>query len=730
MSKKLLIISHAFPPNPGIGGRRWAKFAKYLSRKGFQIQVLASENVSGVQSEWNEDIRGINVKYLPYKFPKIVSYPGRTLVDRIYYRLMVYLLKLRDNGNYFDRTTFWKHQVQEEIAYYIEKEHYNCVIVTAGPFKLSHYIAEMKQKFPTVKFIVDFRDLWTEDFEITSFSGLSFHRKLKEKKIEKETVHYADKVITVAPKLNEYFGSLTIKNKTEVIPNGFDPEDFKEQTGKDCTREDGMIRFVFTGTLYINLDYILKPFFEGLAALRSSDPELYRRISIEFIGNFPATYLRYITENKLDIVSVTSKLPLNEVYRKINESSYCLLFLNDIYNFALSTKFCEYISQKRKIVVVSNYGPAAKFIQKNQLGFWIDPSKSHEELRKLIESSLHGNALQWNTTFDINEFSLASLTDKLIGIIESDNYPKTCTVNQKHLLLTFDYELYLGSLSGTVENCLIRPTSEILSILKEVGIRNAVFFVDTSYLIRIKANKNCVEDYKKLREQLIGILKEGHFIFPHIHPHWSDAVYDEQKNQWILNDLSKYRFHNISFADQVFYFEESIRLIQELQAAAGVNYAIDSYRAGGWCLQPFDKFMPFFKKHGIRYDFSVLKGFRKITNDVYYDYTKVSPKPVYKFSESVDVEDKNGSFTELSISSINISYQSPFLNKVFNKYLWVTKNRSMGDGVSIKQTEEAFIREIEMHQHEEHIQNIEMASLELLTFYKMNIYKDFLGQND
>jgi hypothetical protein len=42
--KTILIICYGFPPFPGIGGRRWAKFSKYLSSYGFNINVIASKN--------------------------------------------------------------------------------------------------------------------------------------------------------------------------------------------------------------------------------------------------------------------------------------------------------------------------------------------------------------------------------------------------------------------------------------------------------------------------------------------------------------------------------------------------------------------------------------------------------------------------------------------------------------------------------------------------------------
>ena len=47
----------------------------------------------------------------------------------------------------------------------------------------------------------------------------------------------------------------------------------------------------------------------------------------------------------------------------------------------------------------------------------------------------------------------------------------------KNILLTFDYELFLGHISGSVNDCLILPTNKILSILSDQNIKHSMFFV-------------------------------------------------------------------------------------------------------------------------------------------------------------------------------------------------------------------------------------------------------------
>jgi glycosyltransferase involved in cell wall biosynthesis len=420
MQSNVIIVSHVFPPSPGIGGRRWAKFGKYLKYKGYDIGVISADKLGKSVSSWIEDVNSLKVETLPFRFPKIVAYPCKGFLNKINYFISLCILKLIDKGNYFDKTIFWKKQIQKRISELIDKDKTNVVIVTVGPFRLAHQVVSLKKTFPNVKFIVDFRDYWTHDSEITAFSGLSEKRKKYERYLEKETILLADKVIVVAGKMKQYFEGLEGTGKVHVIPNGFDPEDFTHLTLTKNEVNSDSIKFVFTGTLYINLDYILHPFFDALRKIKEDYPEIYSRIKIEFIGTFPRAYIDLIRNYGVsDSVLIFDELPLKEIYSKINSSQFCLLFLNDVYSFSLSTKFCEYISQKKKIVVVSSKGEAAEFVVDNKLGFWINPENAFSDLLNLIKLNEQGKAAIWNTDFDINKFSLKNLTDELIQLIEN-----------------------------------------------------------------------------------------------------------------------------------------------------------------------------------------------------------------------------------------------------------------------------------------------------------------------
>ena len=727
MPKKTLIVSHVFPPAPGIGGRRWAKFAKYLSRKGYDITVLTAKNSSVTVSEWTDDVNGIRIETVPFHYPKTVSNPKQGIFGKFGYFFWIYFLKIVQRGNYFDKTIFWKKQVQDKISEIIVNQGIECVIVTGGPFKLTNHVIKLKHKFPAVKFIVDFRDLWTEDSEITFFSVMSLRRKRYEKELEKETVLLADKVITTMESMSNYFSSLSVANKFLTVSNGYDPDDFSgiKETGM---KDKDKIVFVYAGTLYINLQYIIRPFFAAIGELKKTNPDLFKKLEFRFIGKFPQEYLNLINEyNVSEVIKVLNTLPLAETISHIKTADYCLLILNDVYNFNLSTKFFEYISQKKKVVVVSKQGLASEFIVNNKLGYWFSPNTCYDDLLKLISNPLSN---KWESSFDLEQFSVNSLTNKLINAIE-ENINADVGKPKRNLLLTFDYELYLGKQSGTVQNCILKPTNRLLEIFSRYQIKNAIFFVDCTYLMRLKERNEpeSVNDFKLIINQLTEIIKSGHYIFPHLHPHWKDAVYDPATNQWTLENAEAYRFHKLNEADRDAIFSFSVNLLKNIVSTAGMNYQIDSFRAGGWCLQPFLDFKPYFEKYGIVNDFTALRGFSLNGKNILYDFNNIPLKNIYKFSENMEEISAEGKFNEFVISVLSISNARRFLNKFLYKYLSLVKDRTFGDGYSAVDGEAEVIRSMQAMREIQRYKS-EMASIDLLTILTYPAYEEHIDKND
>ena len=298
----------------------------------------------------------------------------------------------------------------------------------------------------------------------------------------------------------------------------------------------------------------------------------------------------------------------------------------------------------------------------------------------------------------------------------------------KKLLLTFDYELFLGSKSGSVQNCLIKPTNSLLSILESHQIKNAIFFVDTTYLVKLNDQPHlaCKNDFLEIKNQLCLLVEKGHYVFPHIHPHWLDAVYKEDTNEWSLTNYSKYRFHHATSEEKIDLFSNSFKILNEVFDHYDSIFSEIGYRAGGWSIQPFSDFKLLFEKHNIGHEFSVIKNFKNLSEAQYFDFTYCPTKEFYAFDDDPCTENKQGNFCEYTISTMPISKYIYWLSKIWNKYLYKTGQINFGDGKSVVSNNTAITHS---NKNDLDSNKNEMISIELLSEIKLNNYKRFLSNN-
>jgi glycosyltransferase involved in cell wall biosynthesis len=407
--KKILLICYAFPPYPGIGGRRWVKFAKYLRRRGHQVTVIASENpYPDKVSEWSKDAEQLTVHQLPLNFPKaLITFPGG-ISGRIRYRLALQKVKRQGKGNYYDRALFWEKPLLKEASALIEKEGIKNVIVSGAPFHLVHHASKLKKMYPEIHFIADFRDLWVADDSLSALGSLDEERKKEEARMEEEVCKAADVITCVSEEMAAYFNKIAGSTKARVVLNGYDTDDFKGL--RQTEKKEDRIRFVFTGNLYNNLDPVFKPFCEALLRIKKEKPDIYKKLRFDFYGTSAMAQREIVKEKELGAIHFHAPVSLQKTLEEINASDYCLLFLNDVYAFSLSTKFCEYIALRKPIVLFSKKGKASEFIETNGLGWWIDPDAAYESLLKMLNTEKNSTV---SDSFDYAQFSVENIVTEL-----------------------------------------------------------------------------------------------------------------------------------------------------------------------------------------------------------------------------------------------------------------------------------------------------------------------------
>ncbi len=244
-----------------------------------------------------------------------------------------------------------------------------------------------------------------------------------------------------------------------------------------------------------------------------------------------------------------------------------------------------------------------------------------------------------------------------------------------NIFLTLDYELFSGSNPGTVENTILLPTRKLLEVADRHHAK-FVFFVDSGYLEKLQrytdTYPHAKRDFDAVTAQIRELDAKGHDIQLHIHPHWEDCSYDE--NGWHM-DTSRFRIHHFSEEEIDDIVGRYKRVLTDI-----VGEKLFAYRAGGWCLQPFDKLGPILKKHGIWLDSTVYAEGYNSSLTHFYDFRGMPQKSYYRFEEDPVKEEPQGYFHEVPISTFRVS---PFFfwRFAYTKKFGKNEHKVFADGI-------------------------------------------------
>ena len=252
---------------------------------------------------------------------------------------------------------------------------------------------------------------------------------------------------------------------------------------------------------------------------------------------------------------------------------------------------------------------------------------------------------------------------------------KLKSFNHMNIYITLDYELFLSSQTGTVANCLLKPTTALLEVLDKYGIK-ATFFVDAAYLLRLSQIPELKEDYDAVSGHVKFISEAGHSIQIHFHPQWLYSSYSD--GLWSM-DMEHYKMSNMSDEDINSFFVESYNLLQSLSVSR-----ISTFRAGGYSLMDFSRYKDLFCQLGIKNDSSVLRGSCCASKYQNYDFSVIPQKSHYSFSKSIIIEDLSGCMIEYPISTF--TYHG--LNTTVKTFWGIKKTspemlKKWGDGKSV-----------------------------------------------
>jgi glycosyltransferase involved in cell wall biosynthesis len=393
--RKLLIISYVFPPVGGIMVQRVLSFARYLPEHDIDVHVLSC---------WNPATPVYDPGLLKLVPPQVKSYHAFTPEPPFYLRKKVWSLIVGQKSTRLAQepprpsTSAWKRAIKDRLqrvlspdaqvlwvpfavrkAARIVRQHaIDTVLVTAPPFSLFLAGRELKQRFPHLRLISDFRDEWLR-FMLTDFdhyAGDSIRQSAE--RIERETVEGSDLVVAVTrsslEEIRARYPALPA-SRFALVPNGYDPALFRNFH----SRQHGGSRIVVThnGTAYRTSSPVYY-----LDALDGMPDAIRSGIETRFIGRVAETEAP-LFKNRQSPIRLYGFLPQVEALRQVEETDYLLLTMTN--DFSLPGKLFEYLATGKPVLALSPSGGEVDRLLRETQGGWCVPHDNPPAIRGMLE---------------------------------------------------------------------------------------------------------------------------------------------------------------------------------------------------------------------------------------------------------------------------------------------------------------------------------------------------------
>jgi len=428
--KKVLIITYYWIPSGGAGVQRWVKFTKYLRGFGWEPVIYTPENPEYPSEDFSfaSDIPSdvVVVKkpiWEPYNiYRNLLGKKGEQInagfISENKKSGFMEKLSIWIRGNFLipDPRKFWIRPSVNFLTKYIEVNNIDAIITTGPPHSMHLIGLGLKKRFPSLKWIADFRDPWT-NIDFYADLNLTFFADKLHRAMERKVIQSADNVIVVSNGMKDEFELLTPKS-LEIITNGYDDDD----TSVDNVALDEKFSLAHIGTLNAARNPII--LWKVLGELCLQNPLFKTDLQICLVGKTDFSVISDITKNGLlDNVEKINYLTHTEAIQKQQQSQVLLLLINNSNNAKgiLTGKFFEYLAAKRPIFAVGPAdGDVAKVLNETLAGEMVgfeDAEHTKKVILNYYKKYKEGSLNIDSTSFE--KYSRKNLTSQLVNILES-----------------------------------------------------------------------------------------------------------------------------------------------------------------------------------------------------------------------------------------------------------------------------------------------------------------------
>jgi hypothetical protein len=427
--KKVLIITYYWIPSGGAGVQRWVKFAKYLRQYGWEPIIYTPENPEypSIDHSFEKDIPAdITVLktsiWEPYNVYRNLTGKKNQAINAGFIsenkkqswkdKLSIWI-----RGNFLipDPRRFWIKPSVRFLSDYLKENPVDAIITTGPPHSMHLIGMGLKKNFPSLPWVADFRDPWTnidfyKELNLTWLADKIHH------KLEREVIQNADTVLVVSRGMEEEFAPMKPK-KLQVITNGYDESDVQVGT----LTLDGRFSISHIGTL--NAARNPRIVWKVLSEICAENVDFKKDLQIQLVGKVDFSVLEDIQSYGLqEQLLKIDYLSHSEAIAKQNSSQVLMLLINQSGNAKgiLTGKFFEYLAAKRPILAVGpTDGDAAVVLNETGAGVIVD--FADEQATKTAILNYYNQYKKGTLSVQsesVERFSRRSLTGELASLLD------------------------------------------------------------------------------------------------------------------------------------------------------------------------------------------------------------------------------------------------------------------------------------------------------------------------
>lgn len=383
--RRVLLVSHHFPPVGGAGVQRPAKLAKYLPEFGWDVSVLQASNPS---------VPLIDESLLRDLPPDLIIEKART-------REPGYAVKARSAGTAGGGNPSWRSRLIRSIAAMVlqpdpqilwlpaakpagvsllRRIPHDAILATAPSYS-NLVLGRILARQAGLPLVVDYRDEWdisSAHWENAARDPIS---PLVQQWMQRRVLRSCSAIVAtteasaarIAARAKE--GGVT--RPSQCIYNGWDPSDLGELEGTPpaIPKDPARHRIVYAGTLW-NLTSIA-PLVTALSQLNAETPALASQIELVVVGRKTADQEGELARLAGSGVLVHSLayLPHSEALATMRSADTLLLLLSDVAGAerVVPGKLFEYFALGQPMLAITPEGETATLVRGAQPDAWRHP---------------------------------------------------------------------------------------------------------------------------------------------------------------------------------------------------------------------------------------------------------------------------------------------------------------------------------------------------------------------